>query len=142
MYFSLFFLFFLIGYFLYLHFKCYPLSWFPLRKTPSPIPSSLPLLTKPPTPPSWPWHSPILGHRAFIGQRDSPPIDDQLGHPLLHMQLEQWVPPYVLLGWWFSRWVLLGYWLVHIIVPPVGLQTPSTPWVLSPAPSLGILCSV
>ena len=24
-----------------------------------------------------------------------------------------------------------GYWLVHIVVPPMGLQTPSAPWVLS-----------
>jgi hypothetical protein len=49
---------FFIGYFLYLHFKCYPLFWFPThphsRKLP--IPSSLPLLlwyyssTHPPTP--------------------------------------------------------------------------------------------
>ena len=34
------------------------------------------------------------------------------------------------------------YWLVHIVVPPMGLQTPSAPWVLSLAPSLGTLCSV
>jgi hypothetical protein len=31
---------------------------------------------------------PMLGHRAFTGQRPSPPIDVLLGHPLLHMQLE------------------------------------------------------
>jgi hypothetical protein len=30
-----------------------------------------------------------------------------------------------------------GYWLVHIVVPPIGLQTPSAPWVLSLAPPLG-----
>ena len=30
----------------------------------------------------------------------------------------------------------------HIAVPPMGLQTPSAPWVLSLAPSLGTLCSV
>jgi hypothetical protein len=41
--------------------------------------------------------------------------DGRLGHPLLHMQLE-------------TR--ALGYWLVHIVVPPIGLQTPSSPWVL------------
>ena len=35
-----------------------------------------------------------------------------------------------------------SYWLVHIVVPPMGLQTPSAPWVLSLAPSLGTLCSV
>jgi hypothetical protein len=44
--------------------------------------------------------------------------------------------------WWFSSKELWGYWLVHIDVPPMGLQTPSAPWVLSPAPSLGNLCSV
>ena len=42
---------------------------------------------------SWPWHSHILGHRTSTRPRASPPIDDRLGHPLLHMQLEPWVPP-------------------------------------------------
>ena len=109
-------------------------------KTPYLLP--LPLLTNPPTPTSWPWHSPTLGHRAFTGPRASPPIDDRLGHPLLHMQLEPWVPPCVFFDWWFSPRELWGYWLVHIVVPPMGLQTPSAPWVLSLAPSLGTLCSV
>jgi hypothetical protein len=86
-YFSVsFLLFFFLGYFLYLHFKCYPLSCFPLQNPP--IPSPLPLLTNPPTLPSWPWHSPILGHRAFTGPMASLLIDDLLGHPLLNMQLE------------------------------------------------------
>ena len=35
-----------------------------------------------------------------------------------------------------------GYWLVHIVVPPMGLQAPSAPLVLSLVPSLGTLCSV
>jgi hypothetical protein len=35
-----------------------------------------------------------------------------------------------------------GYWLVYIVVPPMGLQTPSAPWVLSLTPPLGTLCSV
>jgi hypothetical protein len=43
--------------------------------------------------------------------------------------------------WWFSLKELWGYWLVHI-VSPIGLQTPSTPWALSLAFSLGTLCSV
>jgi hypothetical protein len=34
------------------------------------------------------------------------------------------------------------YWLIHIVVPPMGLQTPSAPLVFSLAPSLGTLCSV
>ena len=54
----------------------------------SPISSPITLYTNPHTPPSRPWHSPTLGHSAFTGPRASPPIDDQLGHPLLHMQLE------------------------------------------------------
>jgi hypothetical protein len=46
------------------------------------------------------------------------------------MQLEPWVTPCVLFGWWFSPWELWGYWLVRIVVPPLGLQTSSGPWVL------------
>ena len=66
----------------------------------------------------------------------------QQGHPLLHRRLEPWVAPCVLFGWWFSPWELWGYWLVHIVVPPMGLQTPSAPWVLSLVPSLRTLCSI
>jgi hypothetical protein len=91
---------------------------------------------------SWSWHSPTLGHRAFTGPRASHPIDVRLSHPLLHLQLEPQVPPCVLYGWWFSSWELWGYWLVDIDVPPMGLLTTLAPWVLSLAPSLGILCSV
>jgi hypothetical protein len=83
-----------------------------------------------------------MRHITFTGPGASPLIDDGLGHPLLHMQLEPWVPPCVLFGWWFSPKELWRYWLVHIVVPPMGLQTPSAPWVLSLAPSLGTLCSV
>ena len=47
---------FFFRYFLYLHFKCYPKS--------SLYPPSA-LLPYPPTPTSWPWHSPVLGHIKF-----------------------------------------------------------------------------
>ena len=46
------------------------------------------MLPNPPTPASWPWHSPVLGHMIFARERASHPIDGHLGHPLLHMQLE------------------------------------------------------
>jgi hypothetical protein len=36
----------------------------------------------------------------------------------------------------------VGYWLVHIVVPPIGLQTALAPWVLSLAPSLEAPCSI
>jgi hypothetical protein len=75
-----------IRYFLYLHFKCYPLSWFPFKKTPIPSPS--PWLTNPLTPASWPWNAPLLGHGTFTGQRAFPPIDNRSGDPLIHMQLQ------------------------------------------------------
>ena len=58
------------------------------------------------------------------------------------MQIETRFPPYVFFDWWFSPREHLGYWLVHIVVPPIGLQTLSAPWVLSLAPSLGTLCSI
>jgi hypothetical protein len=83
-----------------------------------PIPFILPLLTYPPTHTSLSCHSPTLGHQTFTGLRASPSIDVQQGHPLLHMQLEPWVPPCVL-------WDLWGYCLFHSVVPPMGLQAPS-----------------
>jgi hypothetical protein len=52
------------------------------------------------------------------------------------------VPPCVLFGWWFSPWELWGYCLVCIVIPPMGLQAPSAPLVLSLVPPLGTLCSV
>jgi hypothetical protein len=98
-------------------------------KIPYPLP--LLLLTNLTTPDSWPWHSPTLGHRTFTEPRASPPTDDQLGHSLLHMKLEPQVPPSVFFGWWFSSRELWRYWLFPIVVPPIGLQTPSAPWGLS-----------
>ena len=113
------------------------------------FPSENPLFTLPPPPASqpthshsWSWHSPILGHRAFIGLKASPPINDLLGHPLLHIQLEPQVPLCVFFDWWYSSKELWWYSLVHIDVPPMGLQTTSVPLVLSLAPSLGTLCFV
>jgi hypothetical protein len=36
----------------------------------------------------------------------------------------------------------LGYWVFHLVVTPMGLLTPSAPWVLLLVPPLGTLCSV
>ena len=110
----------------------------PLENLPSPsaspcLPSHLLPLAGPGIPLYWGF---------FTGPRASPPIDDRLGHPLLHMQLEPHVPPCVFFGWWFSPRELWKYWLVHIVVPPMELQTPAAPWILSLAPSLGTLCSI
>jgi hypothetical protein len=48
--------------------------------------------------------------------------DGQVGHLLLHMQLETQA---------------LGYWLVHIAFPYIGLPTLSDPWGLSSSSSIG-----
>jgi hypothetical protein len=107
-----------------------PFPSFPSENPLSPLhlPASMRIVTHPPTSASLPWYSPTLGHQAFTGPRDSPPIDDQQGYLLLHMWLEPWVPPWVLFCW-FSPWELreVGVWLVDIVVLPMGLQTPSAP---------------
>jgi hypothetical protein len=102
------------------------LSWFPLWK---------PTITHPTPTHSSPTHP--LGHWAFSGPRASLPIDVQQGHPLLHIWLESWIP---LIGGLVPG-SSEGYLLVHIVIPPMGLQTPSAPWVLCLAPLLGTLCS-
>ena len=79
----------------------------PFLVSPPKIPYPLPLPLFPTYSHSWSWHSPTLGYRAFTGPRAFPPIDDQLGHPLLHMK--PWVTPCVLFGWWFCPWELWGY---------------------------------
>jgi hypothetical protein len=79
LFFSFFFSFysFLIIYFLYLHFKCFLVSPFLVSPLKTPYPQPPPPFTNPPTPASWPWQSPILGHRAFTGPTASPPIDER-----------------------------------------------------------------
>jgi hypothetical protein len=76
--------------------------------------------------------------RRIHAARASPPIDDQQGHPLLHLWLEPWVTPCVLFGWWFSSFELGGGgWLVGIVVLLTELQTPSAPSILSLTPHWG-----
>jgi hypothetical protein len=52
-----------------------PFPGFPSKKHPPPL---FPLLTNPPIPASLRWYSHTLVHRVFIGQRASPPTDDQV----------------------------------------------------------------
>jgi hypothetical protein len=112
----------------------------------SPLKNPYPILHSPAPQPthsnfqSWP--SPILGHRTFKWPKASPPIDDQPGHPLLHIQLEPHVLPCIFFDWLFSSKELWGYCLVHIDVPAMVLQIDSTSFILSLAPSLSALWSV
>ena len=87
------------------------------------IPSSP--LPYPPTPPFWPWRNPVLGHIRFA----------------CPMGLSfQWWPTRPSFDTYAAR--TPGYWLVHNVVPPIGLQIPLAPWVLSLAPPLGALCRI
>jgi hypothetical protein len=120
---NLFFYFFKINVFYYI----YSSITFPMLYQKSPIPS----------PPHFPTHSfpfffgpgvPLYwGIYSLQVQWASLSSDGRLGHLLIHMQLESRAP---------------GYWLVHNVVPPIGLQIPLAPWVLSIAPPLGALWSI
>jgi hypothetical protein len=44
-----------------------------IPKAPYTLPPAL--LPNLPTPASWPWHSPVLGHMIFARPKTSPPID-------------------------------------------------------------------
>jgi hypothetical protein len=57
------------------------------------------------------------------------------------MQLEPWpLHVYSLVGGLVPG--ALGVLLLHVVIRPMGLQSPSAPLVLSLAPPLGTLCSV
>jgi hypothetical protein len=94
----------------------------PPRKLPMPLSSPPP--HQPTDTHSQSWHSPILGHRTFTGPTVDPPIDDQLGHLLLHMQLELWVPTSVFFGWWFSPRELWGILVSSYFCFSYGLANP------------------
>jgi len=124
-----------LGYFVYLHFKCYP---------PSPLPY---VLSQPawghshphlPTPTPMPYHSPTLGKRAFIGPRVFPPIDARQCHPSLHMWLESWVPPYALIGWWFNPWELWWGLVGWYHCSSYGIANPFSSFRLFSNSSIGI----
>jgi hypothetical protein len=120
----------LLIYFFYLHFKFIPFPHFPSTTT-TPIPSLLPLPTNPLT-------SPCPGIPLHWD-----PSQDQ--RPLLSLMYPKSILCYIC-GWSLESHhvysLVCGYWLVHIVVPPIGLQTPSAPSVLSLAPPLGALCSI
>jgi hypothetical protein len=89
---------------------CSPFQVSPLETPYSivPPPASMSVTPHPITPVFPPWHFSALRHGTLLGARTAPPTDVQQGHPLLHMQPEPWVPPYVLFGWWSSPRQALG----------------------------------
>jgi hypothetical protein len=99
------------------------------------ISNAIPKVPHTPPPTSLPTHSNFFGHGVPLYwdiytlrvQWASLSSDSRLGHLLIHMQLETRAP---------------GYWLVHNVVPPIGLQIPLAPWVLSLAPPLAAMWSI
>ena len=107
-------------------------SWFPLYKLP--IPSPLPfahmrVLLHPPT------HFSFTPLYRLLPWGTKPPQDQGPPLPLIsdkaNMQLEPWLPPYVLLSWWLKSWELCGrgegYQFIEIVVLFLGLQSSSAP---------------
>jgi len=89
---------FLLDIFLYLHFKRYSPSWFPVHKPPFP---PLPLLhmgIPPIHSPYCPAYSPALGVQPWQDQGLYLPLVPQQGYSLLHTQLEPWVSPCIVFG--------------------------------------------
>ena len=80
---------------------------------------------------------PYTEHWGFTGPRASPPTDEWQAILCYIYGWSLCILPCVLFSCWFSLWELWGYWLVHIVFLPMGLQTPSAPWVLSLVPPLG-----
>jgi hypothetical protein len=99
-----------------------------ISKVPHTLPIPLPLLSYPPTPTSWPWHSPVLEHIRFARPRG--------------LSSQRWPTRSSSATYAARDRGSGGYWLVHVVVQPIGLQTPLAPWVHSLAPPLGALCSI
>jgi hypothetical protein len=92
------------------------------------VPHTLPPLPYPPTPTSWPWRSPVLGHIKFERSKGLS---------------SHWWPTRLSSATYAARDTSSGgYLLVHVVVPPIGLQFPLVPWILSLAPPLGALWSI
>jgi hypothetical protein len=132
-----------IGYFSYLHFKCYSLSWFPLHY-PLPHPTLSPYAFIEGAPPST---HPLLLHHPNISlcwgtlpsQVQEPLMPDKV---LLHMQPEVWVPSCALFGTTLGalggRGVLIGWYGSS----SYGVAKPSALAVLPLTLPRGSLCSV
>ena len=83
----------------------------------------LPPLPYPPTPTSWPWNSPVLRHIKFAIPRGLS---------------SQWWPTRPSSATYAARDTSSGgYWLVHIVDPPIGLQTLLAPLGTFSSSSIG-----
>jgi hypothetical protein len=119
---------FFIGYFMYLHFKCYPLSSFP-STNPLFSHSSPCLYEGAPQPahPLLPQHSSIPLHWGIEPLQDQGTSLSLMPDKAILCHIFSWGHvslPCVFFGWQFRPWELCGVWFTDIVLP-VGLQTPS-----------------
>jgi hypothetical protein len=99
-----------IGYFIYLHFKCYPISQLSLWKSPIYLPSPC-FYESAPSPTHSCFPALLFSYTGASNLHRSKCFSYHWcpkGLPLLHMQLEPGIPPCVLFGWWFSPRELTG----------------------------------
>jgi hypothetical protein len=126
--------FFPLGYFCYLHFKCFPLSRSPLWNLPISLPHSLTsmrVLPHPPIPflPSWEALNP-QAQGTFLPLMSNKAISSTYVASTMGA-------PFVFSGWWSSPWELQRVSPVDPLAPSKGLQTLSAPSVPSPSPPSG-----
>jgi hypothetical protein len=134
-----------IGYFVYLHFKCY--SPFPVFSPTTPHPTSPPPASMRVLP-----HPHTHSHPTTLHWGIKPSQDQGLPLPLMPVKailcyISTWshgpLHVYSLVGGLVpGSWGGGGLWLVDVVVLPMGLQTPSAPSVLPLIPPLGSPCSV
>jgi hypothetical protein len=112
------FLFFLIRYFPHLHFQCYPKGP-PYPPTPNPLPTHCPFLAL---------VFPCTG--AYKVCKSNGPLFAVMTNYAISWYISfRYITSTRDMGCTYP-----GYWLVHIVVPPIGLQFPLAPWVISLAP--------
>ena len=82
-----------------------------IPKVPYTLPA--PLLPYPPTPTSWPWHSPVLGHIKFARPRASLPNDGRLETQVQGVLISSYYCSTCRVAGPFGSWVLS-------LAPPMG----------------------
>jgi hypothetical protein len=123
-------LFFLIEYFLYLHFKCYPLSWSLTPEIPYPIPSPPASLRvfPPPTHPLQPPRPGIPLHWGTKPSQDQGPLIPLMSNKTILCYICSWshgfLHVYLIFGWRFSPWELWGVWLFWYCFSSYGVANP------------------
>jgi hypothetical protein len=113
-------------------------------QTPYPTPTPFYERSPPPTQPLPSYHPSFPLYWSMDSPQDQGPshplMPDKASYPLLHMQLELWVPLCALFGWWFSPWELeeRGGLLSWFCCSSYGVANPFSSFIVSHNSSIGI----